>query len=38
MVQNPEKWRKKRCIYIVFPKICVPLQSILDNGDRIFNN
>ena len=25
-------------IYIVIPKKCVPLQSILDNGGRFFNN
>ena len=32
------KQRKKMLIYIVIPKKCVPLQSILDNGDRFFNN
>ena len=36
--RKPVKTRKKSRIYIVFPKNCVPLQSILDNGDRFFNN
>ena len=34
MVQIPEKRPKKMRLYIVFPKKCVPLQSILDNGNR----
>ena len=37
-MQNPEKTPKKMRLYIVFPKKCVPLQSILDNGNRFFNN
>lgn len=36
--RNHGKRRKKRGLYIVFPKKCVSLQAILDNGNRFFNH